>query len=66
METVKNEYGTEFDFGVAVQLMDDDVREEIHREIAPCGAQEFFDAYLKRHEERFGEEWILAQPNPQI
>jgi len=44
-------------FEAAVNLMDDDLREEIHRELAPCTEQEFLDEYVKRHKEKFGEEF---------
>ncbi len=62
--TVTNAFGVEIDFAAAVALMDDEIREEIHRDIAPCTEQEFFDAYAAAHEDRFGEEWELAKRNP--
>lgn len=61
---VKNFYDVEIDFDVAVNLMDDDIREKIHYDMAPCEPQEFFDEYVKRHEEQFNEEWELAKENP--
>jgi hypothetical protein len=64
MEKVINLYGTEIYWNAAVELMDDDIREELHSELAPCTEQEFFTAYCKAHEEKFGEEWELAKPNP--
>ena len=36
-------------------LADDELREELNRELAPCTEQEFFEAYEKAHEEKFGE-----------
>lgn len=33
---VINEYGVEIDFEVALSMMDDDIREEIHRDLSPC------------------------------
>lgn len=62
--TVKNFWGVEINYDVAVQMMEDDLREEIHAYLAPCTEQEFFDEYAKRHEEKFGEEWELAKENP--
>lgn len=47
------------DFDAAVNLMDDEIREELHQELAPCTHQEFIDAYAKRHRERFGEEFTV-------
>ena len=47
--------GEMVNFDVAVILMDDDIREEVHREMAPCSEQEFMDAYAKAHHEKYGE-----------
>lgn len=47
-----------------VNMMDDELREDLHMELAPCAEQEFFDAYAKAHAERFGEEWELDKANP--
>ena len=46
-------------YNVAVNLMDDEIREELHRELAPCTELEFLEAYMKRHEEKFGEEFTV-------
>lgn len=64
MTNVTNSWDVEIDFDAAVALMDDDIREEIARELAPCTEQEFFDAYCKAHEDKYGEEWELAKRNP--
>lgn len=55
MEKVINSYGTEINYNAAVELMDDELREEVHADLAPCTEQEFFDEYARRHAERFGE-----------
>jgi len=47
------------DFDAVVQLMDDEIREEIHQELVPCTKQEFVDAYVQRHREKFGEEFTV-------
>lgn len=65
MSNVKNPHGKDMDFDSAVILMDDEIRENLHNELAPCGEQQFFDAYVKAHEQKFGEAWELAKPNPQ-
>ena len=44
--------------------MDDEIREELHRELALCTEQEFFSAYEKAHAEKYGEEWELSRENP--
>ena len=46
-------------YDASVQLMDDDIREEIHREIAPCTDLEFLEAYIERHREKFGEDFTI-------
>ena len=66
MVTVKNQYGVEISFDAAVALMDDETREEVHADIAPCSEQEFFDAYCKAHYDRFGEDFEPAKENPQL
>lgn len=64
MLTVKNSWDVEVNFEAAVILMDDDIREELHMKMAPCTEQEFFEAYAKAHEEKFGETWELDKENP--
>ena len=61
---VKNNYGVEIDWNTAVYLMDDELREELNADLAPCTEQEFFEAYAKAHETKFCEEWELAKENP--
>ena len=61
---VRNEWDVEFVYEAIVPYMDDEIREDLCREIAPCTEQEFFDAYCKAHEEKFGEEFELAKRNP--
>lgn len=62
MSNVINTWGTEINYNAAVAMMDDEIRESI------CGTvdtdQEFFDAYCKAHEEKFGEEFECAKENP--
>ena len=65
MKMVINMNGTEIDYDVAVAMMDDEIREELHQEIAPCTDQEFFTAYEKAHSEKYGEDdWELSKANP--
>ena len=61
---VLNDYNVEIDYETAVQLMDDDLREELHANLAPCTNQKFFEAYCEAYEEKYGEEWELAKKNP--
>ena len=46
-------------FEQAVILMDDDLREEIHADFAPCNDEDFLREYEKRHFEKFGEEFEI-------
>lgn len=61
---VVNEYGIEIDFEVVVNYMDDELCEALHNKLAPCTEQEFFDAYVKAHEQKFGEVFEAAKANP--
>lgn len=61
---VINMNGTEINYEAAVMLMDDEIRESLHFELAPCTEQEFFTAYEKAHAEKYGEEWELSKENP--
>lgn len=61
---VINANGTAIDFETAVSMMDDDIRESVHAELAPCTEQEFFAAYETAHAAKYGEEWELSKANP--
>lgn len=61
---VINMNGTEINYEVAVELMDDEIREDLHFKLAPCTDQDFFTAYEKAHAEKYGEEWELSKENP--
>lgn len=63
--TVVNQFGIEIDFEVAANMMDDELREELHAEGIESN-QEFFDRYAAAHMEKFGEEWELDKPSPQL
>ena len=49
--------GCEVDFEVCVNLMDDEIRESIHNDTAPCEDQKFLDEYVARHLGKYGEEF---------
>jgi hypothetical protein len=50
--------GKTIDFDAAVNLMDDEIREDLHNKMAPCTDQEFIDAYAKAHADKYdGEEF---------
>ena len=65
MNMVINMNGTEIDYDVAVAMMDYELREALHFQLAPCTDQEFFTAYEKAHADKYGEDgWELSKANP--
>ena len=46
-------------FLAAVELMDDEIRESVHADIAPCSEKEFLAEYCKRHAEKYGVEFTI-------
>ena len=61
---VINVNSAEINFEAAVELMDDELREQIADDIAPCTEQAFFSAYEAAHAAKYGEEWELSKANP--
>jgi hypothetical protein len=58
MEQVEEtEDAPDYYFDAAVQLMDDELREQIHADLAPCTNAEFLREYERRHLEKYGEEF---------
>lgn len=52
--------GCEVEFDTCVVLMDDEICEELNFEMAPCTEQEFLDAYVQRHAEKYdGEQFQI-------
>lgn len=66
MMMVYNMYGTMIDYDYAVEMMDDDIREKLHRELVPCSEQDFFTAYESEHILKYGELWEFSKENPCI
>ena len=47
-------------FDAAVELMDDEIREEIHSEIGgECTDAEFLTVYMEQHREKYGIDFIV-------
>ena len=44
----------------AVELMDDDIREAVHSDLAPCTEAAFLLEYMKRHEQKYGTPFAVA------
>lgn len=64
---VINKNGCEIDFEFSINFMDDEIREELNEELAPCTEQEFFTAYEEAHAAKYGEDdWELSKENPTI
>ena len=47
----------ELGMDVLVNYMDDELREQVHRELAPCTDEEFLVRYMELHREKFDEEF---------
>lgn len=54
IEMIEN-YG----FDTLVNLMDDEIREELHFEISPCDDLAFLMWYLVKHTEKFGDDFKI-------
>lgn len=61
---VTNGNGKVLDFEAAVNLMDDDTREQLANQQEWQSNQEFFTAYEQAHAAKYGEEWELSKRNP--
>lgn len=46
-------------YQAAVELMDDEIREQLHSDLAPCSDLEFLEAYMKAHEEKYGIPFVV-------
>ena len=64
MTIVINSNGTTVNYNAAVELMDDDLREAVAADLAPCTEQEFFAEYSRRHAVKYGAPWELDKSNP--
>lgn len=45
-----------------VGLMDDDLREQVHDELAPCSEFRFLRRYAVLHQQKFGEAFACIEP----
>lgn len=61
--TVKNINGTAINFEAAIELMDDEIREQLHAEGFET-EQEFFTSYEAAHLAKYGEPWVLSDEHP--
>jgi hypothetical protein len=43
--------------------MDDEIREYLHGELAPCEPQYFYEKYCEEHKKKYGEEFLTEEKN---
>ena len=55
MQLVENYRGNLIDLDIVAGYMDEDIRERLHSEMAPCEPQAFYDVYVLAHEEKYKE-----------
>jgi len=51
--------GNAIDMDVIAAYMDNDIREDLHMELAPCDPQVFIDAYCAAHYKVYEEEFAI-------
>lgn len=60
---VKDKNNKKIDYDSAVNLMDDDIREKLHRHMANSTPQEFYDAYVREHKKKYKEDFVIESVN---
>ena len=48
------------EMSIITQYMDDDIREAVHADMAPCSSRDFLAEYIKRHYEAYGEIFTIG------
>lgn len=46
-------------YDAAVALMDDELREQVHADLAPCSELEFLARYMELHREKYGVDFVV-------
>lgn len=46
-------------YDAAEALMDDEIREDLNREIAPCTEEDFLAAYMDKHYRKYGAAFVI-------
>ena len=62
---IANQYEWIINFDVAVNFMDDEIRERLANDGNDRSEQEFFESYAEEHLKKFGSEWELDKDCPQ-
>lgn len=47
-------------YSAVVVLMDDEIREAVHGELAPCSETEFLEEYFTRHIAKYGSKLLVV------
>lgn len=50
----------ELPWSTVEHCMDDEIRERLHAELAPCDNRRFLLAYIMEHTSKFGEDFIIG------
>ena len=56
---ITSKSGQEIPYNIIEVLMDDDIRENLHRELAPCSEEKFLAEYCKEHQAKYHEEFRI-------
>jgi hypothetical protein len=58
---MKEEYVmlSKFSMEVIAHYMDDELREQVHAELAPCTDEEFLTRYIELHKAKFNEDFTI-------
>ena len=54
-----NEMVGKYDWEVIASYMDDEIREKLHFDLAPCSNEEFLQEYLKKHYKKYNSEFSI-------
>ena len=57
MKTIQFE-GKKYNYEIIEEYMNDEIRERLHSELAPCTEQEFFDRYIEE-DPNFMEQYAM-------
>ena len=60
---VENSWGVKIYFNAVAQHMDDDIKEDLHMQLAPCSEQAFFTEYCKEYKKRIEEDFFFDTLN---
>ena len=45
---------------VIASLMGDEIREQVHQELAPCSKKQFVTRYCQLHYEKYGQDFVIS------